>query len=268
MRRKFPKVVSCSSSNQLKFVLRKFCFMIDTVQPDSHNGNVSVAATTTNINSSANGGVPFISMDKYCFRNFVFDGNPYNDKAFIKYDKELFTNKVNQFYKEGIKLCNGYAPFCKHLFIPNFIEKETNEQIENSILEINDLNIKYLKSDYIARRKEELAVLTRWFDKSKIPKNMIKNARYFDIILYHKTQCNKENKAMSLANPDVKYIEQLSEYAIVSIKPQSVDFEIPMDPITMMRNALPLEQGGSGVALNKQEYDKSVAFWQKHAKLL
>ena len=34
------------------------------------------------------------------------------------------------------------------------------------------------------------------------------------------------------------------EWGIVSIKPQSVDFETPMNPITIMRNALGVEEGG------------------------
>ena len=38
-----------------------------------------------------------------------------------------------------------------------------------------------------------------------------------------------------------------------------------MDPITMMRNALGKEKGGSGVTLNRQEYIKSVEFWSKNA---
>ena len=44
-----------------------------------------------------------------------------------------------------------------------------------------------------------------------------------------------------------------------------VDHEIVMDPITMMRNALGKEEGGSGVQLDKTAYQKSVDFWSKHA---
>ena len=41
--------------------------------------------------------------------------------------------------------------------------------------------------------------------------------------------------------------------------------EIPMVPITMMRNALGVEEGGSGVAMDRAAYKRSVEFWEKHA---
>lgn len=55
------------------------------------------------------------------------------------------------------------------------------------------------------------------------------------------------------------------DWGIVSVKPQNIDFEIPMDPITMMRNALGKEQGGSGVPLERTKYLESIAFWSKNA---
>lgn len=41
-----------------------------------------------------------------------------------------------------------------------------------------------------------------------------------------------------------------------------------MQPITMLRNALGREEGGSGVALSRGEYEKSVAYWETHATLV
>ncbi len=55
------------------------------------------------------------------------------------------------------------------------------------------------------------------------------------------------------------------DYGIISVKPQDVDYEIPMDPITMLRNALGKEHGGSGVPLEREKYLKSVEFWSRHA---
>ena len=57
------------------------------------------------------------------------------------------------------------------------------------------------------------------------------------------------------------------EWGVVSIKPSDVDHELPMDPITMMRNALGVEHGGSGVILEREKYLESVKFWSKYAKI-
>lgn len=41
------------------------------------------------------------------------------------------------------------------------------------------------------------------------------------------------------------------DFGIVSVKPTDVDYQTPMDPITIMRNCLGKEQGGSGVPLDR-----------------
>ena len=57
------------------------------------------------------------------------------------------------------------------------------------------------------------------------------------------------------------------QWAIVSIKPQSECVEVAMLPITMMRNALGVSEGGSGVPLDRAKYQQSVEFWSKHANV-
>ena len=37
-----------------------------------------------------------------------------------------------------------------------------------------------------------------------------------------------------------------------------------MDPITMMRNALGVEYGGSGTKLDFTKYNESVKYWTEH----
>ncbi|WP_313276363.1 DUF3228 family protein, partial [Stenotrophomonas sp.] len=39
----------------------------------------------------------------------------------------------------------------------------------------------------------------------------------------------------------------------------------PMAPITMMRNALGVEEGGSGVPIDRAAYQRAVEFWQANA---
>ena len=56
-------------------------------------------------------------------------------------------------------------------------------------------------------------------------------------------------------------------WGIISIKAQDEDFELPMQPITMMRNALGADEGGSGVPLDAAKYRESVAYWKDHAPI-
>jgi len=56
-----------------------------------------------------------------------------------------------------------------------------------------------------------------------------------------------------------------ADYGVVAILGQSHSNEEPMKPETMLRNALGIEYGGSGVALDKDKYLESVAFWDKNA---
>ena len=61
--------------------------------------------------------------------------------------------------------------------------------------------------------------------------------------------------------------EDRTAWGIVAIKPQAIDREIPMEPITMMRNALGKDQGGSGVELVREKYKESSDFWKEHARV-
>jgi hypothetical protein len=46
-----------------------------------------------------------------------------------------------------------------------------------------------------------------------------------------------------------------------------VDYELPMQPITIMRNALGTEFGGSGVSIDHDKYKESVNFWTRHVAI-
>ena len=57
---------------------------------------------------------------------------------------------------QGGALVPGYAPFCKHIFVPNFVGAKLGA------LPITDSNRRHLQCGYSRRRPEELAVLTRF----------------------------------------------------------------------------------------------------------
>jgi hypothetical protein len=65
---------------------------------------------------------------------------------------------------------------------------------------------------------------------------------------------------------DLRAIHPTCHFCVLQAQDES--YETPMQPITMLRNALGREEGGSGVPLNKAEYEKSVAYWETHATLV
>lgn len=73
----------------------------------------------------------------------------------VSFDKAAFVERVHAYYGEGRPLAEGYAPFCKHLFVPNFVGATVGA------LPITEENRHLLRSGYTSRRPEELAVLTR-----------------------------------------------------------------------------------------------------------
>ena len=67
-------------------------------------------------------------LDKFSFRPFVSTRN------------SNYISKVNELYKSSKDLVEGYAPFCKHLFIKNFVKgfkpcySEINDKIKSLII--------------------------------------------------------------------------------------------------------------------------------------
>ncbi|KAG6613887.1 Uroporphyrinogen-III synthase [Phytophthora cinnamomi] len=173
--------------------------------------------------------------------DIVLDGfakRQFDDKTYsgtkLDFDKHEFVQKINEIYEaSGKQLVDGYAPFCKHLFVKNFTGARLN------MVPITQANAHMLMSDYEARTEYELPVLSRWFPSHSVTPKV---AEYLDIILYSREQIIKENEAVD-----------------------DVDHELPMKPITMMRNAVGKEQGGSGVPIDRDEYTKAVDYWRNHA---
>lgn len=184
-----------------------------------------------------------ILLDAFCLRQFQKGSG-----SFINYDTHSFESTVNDLYIKGHPLKDGYAPFCKHMFIENFIK-----DVYPSTIEINESSSLLIKTAFEARTDKELPVLRRFVNKTDV---QLTPAKYLDVILYSKSQIIEENKAMGNEVEDIDY-----EYGIISIKPQDVDYELPMDPITMMRNALGKEEGGSGIPLDRKKYLESVEYW-------
>lgn len=153
-----------------------------------------------------------------------------------------FEDYLNNLNKVDYKITDGYAPFCKHMFVKNITDARLG------IAKITDENKHLLKSAYKARNDDELPVLVRWFEGIQTDK-----AKYLDIILYSKEQLNSEGTIID------------SDYGIVAILSSEECKESPLIPITMMRNALGQSEGGSGHPINRKEYMEAVEFWSNHA---
>ncbi|KAI7835743.1 hypothetical protein COHA_010360 [Chlorella ohadii] len=173
-------------------------------------------------------------------------------------DKREFVERIQAAHsQEGRPLVDGYAPFCKHIFVPNW----TGAPV--SALPITKDNQHLVQSGYTRRRPEELAVLTRWFPAGSVQPH---EAAWLDVILYSREQLGKEYEAMPTKEGAGQQLPD-APWGIISIKAQDEDFETPMQPITMMRNALGREEGGSGVPLEREKYEAATAYWESHAAI-
>lgn len=144
--------------------------------------------------------------------------------------------------REPYRVLDGYASFCRLHVHENWTSTRC------LTVPITNGNRHLLRSAYEARTKQELPVLVRWFEGVEPPV-----AKYLIAILYAREQMHAEGDAIA------------ADWGVVGCMYTLEPEEIPMAPITAMRNALGVEEGGSGVAIDRAAYAKSVAYWQAHA---
>jgi hypothetical protein len=153
---------------------------------------------------------------------------------------EQFERHLNE--HAPLQVLDGYAPFCKLHVHRNWTSTRC------SVVAIDDGNRHLLRSAYEARSREELPVLVRWFEGVEPAV-----ANYLLPILYSREQLAKEGAPID------------ADWGVVGCLYTMTPEELPMAPITMMRNALGVAEGGSGVPLDRDAYRRSVAFWETHA---
>ena len=194
-----------------------------------------------------------IVLDEFAYRHW--DDPKYAGARITSINKEDFTNQVRSYIAEhgGFDKCSveGYAPFCRHVFIPNTTDARVDA------IEITEELLPLIKSGYRSRRPDELAVLCRWIEAKDVPGGVPK-ADFLDLIFYSREQLIKEGQAMNL-----KIQEGEWDWGLISIKAQKANYETPMQPITAMRNALGVEYGGSSDPIDPEKYKKSVDFWER-----
>ena len=153
---------------------------------------------------------------------------------------EEFERRLN--VEPPFDVLQGYAPFCRLHVHRNWTSTRC------IAVPITSENRHLLRSAYEARTKDELPVLVRWFEGVEPPVT-----NWLIPILYSREQLAKEGGPID------------ADWGVVGCLYTMEPEEIPMAPITMMRNALGVEEGGSGVPLDRESYRRSVAFWDTHA---
>ncbi|HBK46742.1 MAG TPA: DUF3228 domain-containing protein [Xanthomonadaceae bacterium] len=153
---------------------------------------------------------------------------------------EAFERRLNE--EAPLRVLEGYAPFCRLHVHRNWTSTRC------LTVPITERNRHLLRSAYEARTREELAVLVRWFEGVEPPV-----AGYLLPILYSRAQLEKEGSPID------------ADWGVVGCLYTAEPEEIPMAPITLLRNALGVEEGGSGVPLDRDAYRRAVEFWEHNA---
>lgn len=212
-----------------------------------------------------------IKLTNFSLRHFdkKFSGTKITDVTPEKFEavlsKSVAAKEVNEaiyyidskIFSAAVKVMDGYAPFCKLITIRNFTSARVGT------MKIDMANYQYLRSGYSARTAKELPVFSRWFELPLAAPV----AEYLIVIVYDKEQIDKEGRETEGEglDPEEKYIPLDADWGVVAILAQSHPNEEPMAPATMLRNALGISEGGSGVPIDREVYAKSVEFWSEHA---
>jgi len=198
---------------------------------------------------------PFF-LDAFALRQW--DDPAYQGPRLAHVPKQSFVERVAA---AGGALVGGYAPFCKHVFVPNFCG------LRVGVLDVGEQNRGLVRSGYLRRKEGELPVLSRWFDAGEVGE--LPEAKMLDVILYSREQIVLERAAQEgLSAAEAEAVVPPEPWGIISIKAQDEPFETPMQPITMMRNALGRAEGGSGVPLDREKYEESVKYWENRAPVV
>ena len=89
-------------------------------------------------------------------------------------------------------------------------------------------------------------------------------SRVFNVHIYSREQLLKEFEE-NKKDFEIFELAEDVDYGVVAILGQETKEYQEMKPETMLRNALGIKEGGSGVSLDKERYQKSVDFWQQFA---
>lgn len=158
---------------------------------------------------------------------------------------EKLRSMAEQKLNINVDVSEGYAPFCKVVTVRDMA-------LKCPIIEITEENEPLLRTRYRNRNEDkELAYLSRHFPKGSVK---LIRAHHISVILYTREQLEKEGDAVTG-----------SDYDIICINAEAENMDSPMTPVTIVRNALGTEYGGSDFPVDKEKHAESVAYWERYA---
>lgn len=166
--------------------------------------------------------------------------------AFVNYINDDLSNMAGT----TCSVLPSKMPFCRYLFIGNFTSAPLSHvRIDNS-------NAQWLRSEYEARRDSELPVLIRYFSFPcpQPPANVLM------LVLYSREQLLLEAKT-----DEERAAVPANDWGVIAVFALDSVEVPPMPPITIMRNALGIHEGGNGVELDRADYLAACEYWNTHA---
>lgn len=152
----------------------------------------------------------------------------------------------------------GYAPFCKVLTIELSAEQRANPgAILIDRVKISEVNESEIVFSYESRAPGELRLPTRSYP---CPRAERERANFLQVILYSDEQLAKEDKE----NPN--RVVDANLWHVVLYRGQNTNDKLPMEDSTMLRNALGIEEGGSGVPIDPNAWEHCISHWEEYVK--
>lgn len=192
-----------------------------------------------------------IKYDTFVYRQFKpgFAGT--------KIPSEIKDDLLEAFNKSTTILDSPWD-FCKYVVIENTFN------VKCATMPITLDVYPFIRSDYSSRTPQELPILSRFVQLP--PGFSLPSANYIIAVLYSREQLLKEfNQSTKSTDENAEFLlSEDTSYGIVAIMGTVEPKPDPLVPITIMRNALGIEEGGNGEVLNKELYNESVEFWSKY----
>jgi Protein of unknown function (DUF3228) len=147
--RRVPSLATTAVSAAALHRLPQRAAALSRTMSASTSAAAAVAAAAAAATTAPSGGTVFF-LDAFAERQW---DDPAHNGTRLSIDKAEFVLRLHELHATGAApLVDGYAPFCKHIFVPNFAGAPLGA------LRITPDNERHLRSGYMRRRPEELPV--------------------------------------------------------------------------------------------------------------